>query len=363
MNNFKYDFDRTRNGSVPGRRLRFILLFAVVLAVTGAIVYFLIPHETPTTPTDGEKPKTELPETVEGAERPNPVHPSETGSEQSLRMAETPETATETASEDAPSMVSGADAKNGKTSNGAEPTAIPEKDKPWIGDAPESPKPPSPASDAELKATEEKLAPLYSGDISSIAEHLTVAPGDSLSRIAARRHTTVEALRHYNKLKSDVIRIGQKLHVIPGPWRITVDKSRRELTLEKSENGNWRTFGRFQVGLGRFDRTPEADFVISTRLRHPDWYAPDGRIFRYGSEGNPLGDYFLKLADSGNPDKPFRGLGIHGTSDDRTVGKNWSNGCVRMHNREVELLYYLVPSGTPVRIITGTAGAGKAEIE
>ena len=106
---------------------------------------------------------------------------------------------------------------------------------------------------------------------------------------------------------------------------------------------------------------PEADFAISTRLRHPDWYAPDGRIFRYGDAGNQLGDYFLKLASVGNPDKPLRGFGIHGTGDDATVGRNWSNGCVRMHNRDVELLYYLVPSGTPVRIVPGAGETGKAE--
>ena len=240
-------------------------------------------------------------------------------------------------------------------------TEVPEKGKPWIGDAPETPKPVSPSAEAELKLTDEKLKPLYSGDISSAAERIIVAPGDSLSRIAARKHTTVEELRHYNRLKKDVIRIGQKLYLIPGPWRITVDKSRRELLLERSKNGEWSAFGRFQVGLGRLDRTPEAEFVISDRLRHPDWYAPDGRIFRYGDPGNQLGDYFLKLAAAGKPDKPLRGFGIHGTGDDSTVGKNWSNGCVRMHNREVELLYYLVPSGTPVRIVPGSTGTEKAE--
>ena len=205
------------------------------------------------------------------------------------------------------------------------------------------------------------MAALLSGNTGAFAEKLTVAPGDSLSRIALRRHTTIEALRHYNHLKSDTIFIGQKLSVIRGPWRIIIDKSRRELTLERNADGTWRTFGVFQVGLGRLDRTPEAEFVISSRIRHPDWYTSDGRIFRYGDAENQLGDYFLKLAPAGRPEKPLRGFGIHGASDDNTVGKNWSNGCVRMHNREVELLYYLVPVGTKVKIVSSANATANAE--
>ena len=101
--------------------------------------------------------------------------------------------------------------------------------------------------------------------------------------------------------------------------------------------------------------------MISTRLRHPDWYTTDGRIIRYGDPDNQLGDYFLKLAKSGTPDKPLIGYGIHGTSDESTVGKNWSHGCVRMRNRDVGLLYYLTPTGTPVRIIPGAAVEKKLE--
>ena len=352
MNNFKYDFDRGGGGNASGRRLRFITIFAAVLAVTGGIVYYLIPRDTPAAPRNGTD--NQISE-VGGNTAPSGVSAVPRADVADIATTSVGDAANPEVSPNAP------DDADAATSTTPPATETPEKGKPWSGDAPEAPKPASPDADADLKLTETKLKPLYDGDASAAAKLLTVAPGDSLSRIAARNHTTVEALRRYNDLKNDTIRIGQKLRVIPGPWRITVDKARRELILERAENGEWRTFGRFQVGLGRMDRTPEADFAISTRLRHPDWYAPDGRIFRYGDAGNQLGDYFLKLASVGNPDKPLRGFGIHGTGDDATVGRNWSNGCVRMHNRDVELLYYLVPSGTPVRIVPGAGETGKAE--
>ena len=248
----------------------------------------------------------------------------------------------------------GGDAQKSSGGSGVTPTEFPTKGQPWVGDPP-SEQPGAPTVQGPEPAAKDaaRLAPLYAGSLGDDAETIRVRAGDNLSRIAVRKHTTVEALRHFNRLKDDNIVIGRKLRLLPGPWRITVDKTLRELRLERSVNGEWQNYGTFQVGLGRMDSTPEAEFVISNRLRHPDWYAPDGRILRYGDAENPLGEYFLKLARSGAPDKPLRGYGIHGTSDESTVGKNWSNGCVRMRNRDVELLYYLVPSGTPVKIVSG----------
>ena len=97
-------------------------------------------------------------------------------------------------------------------------------------------------------------------------------------------------------------------------------------------------------------KTPTADFAISARLRHPDWYLPDGRVFKYGDSENQLGDYFLKLAPVSAPGRPLLGYGIHGAKDENSVGRSLSSGCVRMRNADVEALYYLVPPGTRVSV-------------
>jgi lipoprotein-anchoring transpeptidase ErfK/SrfK len=46
----------------------------------------------------------------------------------------------------------------------------------------------------------------------------------------------------------------------------------------------------------------------------------------------------------------YDGAGIHGTSDDSSIGSAASHGCIRMHVPEVKELYDRVPVGTPVYI-------------
>ena len=42
--------------------------------------------------------------------------------------------------------------------------------------------------------------------------------------------------------------------------------------------------------------------------------------------------------------------GIHGNNNEKSIGKNVSHGCIRMHNSEVEWLFDQVPLGTVVLI-------------
>ena len=367
-----YEYDRGNRGSGTGR-LRTVMIFIATLCVIGAGIYFLLPHQDKE-PSSGNSPGEAGPkvispgENIEGGASGNGNAPAgnglggnpapETGNgnsssdaagtsaEQSGQTTEqTTDPGSSAVAPSAESTAVGPANADPETGAGAsQPTEVPQKGKPWIGDPPEH----APAAAGGSEA-DRLLVP----DVQREMQILRVRAGDSLSRLAVRHHTTVEALRHYNGLSKDVIRIGQKLRFIPGPWRISVDKKSRILTVERCRDGVWSAFASFAVGLGRFNSTPTAEFVISTRLRHPDWYTGDGRIYRYGDTENQLGDYFLKLAPAGSPEKPLRGYGIHGTPDEGSVGKNWSNGCIRMHNREVELLYYLVPSGTPVTILPG----------
>lgn len=178
-----------------------------------------------------------------------------------------------------------------------------------------------------------------------------IVSGNTINTIAAKYHTGKGMIVRSNGLKSDKIFVGKKLTVFPGPWSIKIEKTSRLLKLYQHVNGTKKLFAMFRVGVGRFGRTPSADFVVSSLERHPTWYAPDGRVYKYGESGNELGDYFLKLATPGSPANPLKGYGIHGTRDERTVGRSLSNGCIRMRNHDVELLYLLIPRRTPVKIV------------
>lgn len=178
-------------------------------------------------------------------------------------------------------------------------------------------------------------------------------PGDSFSRVASRSKTTIEAIKRGNRIRPEenTLFLNQKLVLYPGPWRIRVEKAARLLKLYNCNPAHpEQLFAVFDVGIGRLGKTPTANFVISGRLKHPAWYTPNGGIIPYGDPENMLGDYFLKLAPASTPGKPLLGYGIHGTPDESSVTKSLSNGCIRMRNADVELLYILVPGRTPVEI-------------
>ena len=74
--------------------------------------------------------------------------------------------------------------------------------------------------------------------------------------------------------------------------------------------------------------TPTGTFTIINRAVEP---------------GGPFGARWLGLSK--------RGYGIHGTNNPSSIGNAVSNGCVRMHNKDVIELANLVPIGTTVKIV------------
>jgi lipoprotein-anchoring transpeptidase ErfK/SrfK len=102
------------------------------------------------------------------------------------------------------------------------------------------------------------------------------------------------------------------------------------------------------VGASGFE-TPAGLRHVVYKDRNPSWTAPNrpwaypyqGQTFPPGDYRNPLRAWFIALGD---------GIGIHGTSEEWTVGTSASHGCIRMHAQDVSRLAPLVPIGTPVLI-------------
>lgn len=105
---------------------------------------------------------------------------------------------------------------------------------------------------------------------------------------------------------------------------------------------------RIAVGMGAFP-TPTGNFKIVNKQRYPTWSNPGSDwaasmpAYIGPGPGNPLGTRALYL------DAP--GIRIHGTSKDYSIGTAASHGCMRMHRRDIEALFELVPVGTPVIIV------------
>ena len=103
------------------------------------------------------------------------------------------------------------------------------------------------------------------------------------------------------------------------------------------------------VGMPAYP-TPTGLFAIGNKAVNPawtkpssDWVPPEerGQVVPGGAPDNPLKARWLGIVD---------GVGIHGTSEDWSLGPRASHGCIRLRVADVIDLYDRVPIGTPVLI-------------
>jgi lipoprotein-anchoring transpeptidase ErfK/SrfK len=127
---------------------------------------------------------------------------------------------------------------------------------------------------------------------------------------------------------------------------ILVNRSSFSLTLYKGLKP-YKTYGIAvgQVGL----ETPAGLYHIQNKAVNPAWSVPNsawagslaGQVIPGGTAQNPLKARWMGI---------YAGAGIHGTSDDGSIGSAASHGCIRMHIPDVIDLYDRVPLGAPVYI-------------
>jgi len=165
-----------------------------------------------------------------------------------------------------------------------------------------------------------------------------IKPGDTLAKIAREHKTTMELIMKSNNLSSDKIFPGKKIKVWTAPFSILVDKSQNLLLLKSDEE----VVKTYVVSTGLNNSTPVGTFKIVNKLQNPTWFKA-GAVVSPGSPENVLGTRWLGF--------DLAGYGIHGTTEPQNIGKQVTQGCVRMVNSEVEELYTIIPTGTEVTII------------
>lgn len=87
--------------------------------------------------------------------------------------------------------------------------------------------------------------------------------------------------------------------------------------------------------------SPGGQYYTTSLLQPPD---PNSVYGTYAYGLSAFSDVLQTFA--GGPGQ----LGIHGTNDDSTIGTQVSNGCIRMHNADIEKLVPVLPLGVPVTI-------------
>jgi lipoprotein-anchoring transpeptidase ErfK/SrfK len=139
------------------------------------------------------------------------------------------------------------------------------------------------------------------------------------------------------------------------PGTIVVDPTNRFLYLVQAGG----TSMRYGIGVGKqgFSWTGTAE--IKDKQEWPKWFPPkemqerDWRARRYadGMEGgtkNPLGARALYLY-VGDKDTLYR---LHGTSEQASIGRAVSSGCIRLFHQDIIDLYDRVPLGTKVVVLS-----------
>lgn len=179
-------------------------------------------------------------------------------------------------------------------------------------------------------------------EIEALGTKYKVVKGDTLSGIAARYNIGTGLLERLNNIKDpNLIRIGQGLTVIEGPFRIVVDKSDRKLSLYLGD-----TFiHSYPVTLGTKNSTPEGEFTVLRKLKNPPWTDPYNRtIVRADNPEYPLGTRWIEFIP------PPGAYGIHGTMDAADIGAEASFGCIRVLHPQEEEIFDFVVLGSPIVI-------------
>jgi len=168
-----------------------------------------------------------------------------------------------------------------------------------------------------------------------------VASGDSLIAIGQRFLIPYELVMKLNRMSSTSIAAGQTLKLIQGPIHVEILKGRKDLQVWLDKV----CLRVYPVAIGADNKTPEGTFVVKNKLKDPPYqpqHKPKSEFRASGAPDNPLGSRWI---DIGNH------YGIHGTIDPTSIGRDVSEGCIRMHNKDVEELYDMVVTGASKVII------------
>lgn len=205
---------------------------------------------------------------------------------------------------------------------------------------------------------------LFSPKVTSgdpLVESYAVVGGDSLVKIARKRDLAVDwrLIQRVNAMSSpDVLREGQKLKLVRGPFHAVVHKGEYRLDLytgAPDDPSGWLYIRSFRVGLGANDKTPLGEFVVKpkSKLVNPHWTNPQtGEKFGADDPKNPIGEHWIGIEGVGDA-KKYTGFGLHGTIEPDSIGQQKSMGCVRLGTDDIALLYEMLKEGVSVVRIEG----------
>jgi L,D-transpeptidase ErfK/SrfK len=222
---------------------------------------------------------------------------------------------------------------------------------------------------------------LISANSQATTYQLPAAPGDSLIgelpetglyTRARKDDTLLDIALAYDIGQNEIVRTnpnvdrwlpGQDTEIRIPDSRLLPDTKQRGLILNlpeyrlyyypKDQPGQVITH---PISIGRMDwDTPLGTTKIIAKTKDPQWRPPASIKAEHAAQGdplpdvvpagpnNPLGRYAMRLG--------IPGYLIHSTNKPLGVGMRVSHGCVRMYPNDIERLFPIIKTGTPVEIV------------
>jgi hypothetical protein len=178
-----------------------------------------------------------------------------------------------------------------------------------------------------------------------------VEPGDSW--ITVRKRVLKEhpdlllctgQLERANEMRGAVLQPGQTLRVPTDHAHMLVDLDSHWAFYLLGEE----VVAGWEVGVGKEStQTKVGSFTVGDKKEEPMWFRPGKQPVPYGDPENPLGTRWIAWLRA---DGTTSGLGFHGTNEPASVGKELSQGCIRMLNQDVEELFEILPRGARIDV-------------
>jgi lipoprotein-anchoring transpeptidase ErfK/SrfK len=183
------------------------------------------------------------------------------------------------------------------------------------------------------------------------AVDVRVEKGDSLINIRKRvieQHPDLLVctgqIERANGLQGSTIQPGQTLRVPTTRAHVLVDL-----------DAHWVFYmlgdvvaAAWEAGIGKSgSETRPGQYTVGEKRTEPMWFPPGKEPVPFGDPANPLGTRWISWL---NPDGSASRLGFHGTNEPDSIGKDRSEGCIRLRNVDVEELFEILPKGASITV-------------
>ena len=174
-----------------------------------------------------------------------------------------------------------------------------------------------------------------------------VKPGDSLVAIRKKiikqrpeMNLCTGLIQRANQLEDgNRLHPEQKLRIPLDPVRTLVSLDARFLLYYLGDE----VACAWPVTIGREGRTIPGEYTVGQKKEKPMWFRP-GDPVPYGDPENPLGTRWIAWDGSNS-------LGFHGTWEPELIGGAASDGCIRLRNEDVEVLFEILPIGSAITVV------------